>query len=96
MRLKYVLSLWSTFVNSMNFDNNKFAVFKIDTKQNRSTKGCSKFKVWKHDKFGKDWPQPKNTCNSQMGQDNASEGVCVPRRHTTPVANILWVIRFSK
>ena len=35
------------------------------------------------------WSQQENICKSQMGQDQVSEGVSVPCRHATPVANVL-------
>ena len=39
----------------------------MESKQNRSTQGCSKFTVRKHDKFRWKWSQHLNECKSQNG-----------------------------
>ena len=36
------------------------------------------------------WSQQKNTCKSQMGQDQVSGGVSILCWHAAPVANVLW------
>ena len=46
-------------------------------KQNRSTEGCSKFQVRKHDKLRRKWSQHRNKSKSQMGQDQVFGGVIV-------------------
>ena len=61
--------------------------------QNReSTEGYSECIVWKnHDKFGNRTGRNNlNICKSQMGRDQVSGWVSVPRRHATFVANDLW------
>ena len=55
-------------------------------KQNRSTEGCLKFKVQKHDKVRRNWSQHYNKCKSQMEQDQVSGGVSVLFWLTAPVA----------
>ena len=38
------------------------------TKQNKSSEGCSKFNVQKHDMFRRKWYQHRNKCKSQNGK----------------------------
>ena len=38
----------------------------------------------------KDWSQKVEHMQVPKGRDQVSEGVSVPCRHATPVANVLW------
>ena len=47
-------------------------------------------KVWKHDKFKREWSQHYNKCKSNMGQDQVSGGVSILSWLSEPFGNVLW------
>ena len=60
---------------------------KVKTEVQRDVRNS---KVWRQDKFRRDWSHYYNTCSPKVGQNSVSGGVSVLCWHAAPVANVLW------